>query len=103
VSKRIKQLVPKLEKVAPGFDVPKFTSDEEELQWLEKNHQQLARLAEKHGVAIRFVQKEPTRQISIRLPVRDIERAKKIAAARKERYQTVLKRALRRGLTKTGN
>ena len=102
MKKNLKQLAPKLSAIVPHFDVPEFASDEEELEWLERNHQHLARLAEKHGLALRFVQKEPTRQISIRLPVRDIQRAKAIAASRKESYQAVLKRALRQGLAGPG-
>jgi predicted DNA binding CopG/RHH family protein len=49
-------------------------------------------------VKVKLALKEPTRQISIRLPVRDLERAKKIAGVRKVNYQSVLKQALRRGL-----
>lgn len=90
--------IPRLADIAPDLKVPQFASDEDELKWLEKNHQLLAELAEKHGARVKFVRREPTRQISIRIPVRDIERAKKIAAERKESYQAVLKRALRQGL-----
>ena len=39
-----------------------------------------------------------TRAISIRLPIADIERARKIAAKRGIGYQTVLKQAIRAGL-----
>ena len=41
-----------------------------------------------------------TRAISIRLPVADIERARKIAAKQGIGYQTVLKQAIRAGLKK---
>lgn len=43
-----------------------------------------------------------TRAISIRLPVADIERAQRIASRRGIGYQTVLKEAIRVGLTKAG-
>jgi predicted DNA binding CopG/RHH family protein len=91
---------PKLKDIAPDFKIPEFSSDEEEIAWLDKNHERLGRLAEKHGLLVRFGHKEPTQQISIRLPVRDIEQAKKIATRNKENYQTVLKRAVRAGLIK---
>lgn len=41
-----------------------------------------------------------TRAISIRVPVADIERARKIADAQGVGYQTALKRAIREGLKK---
>jgi len=41
-----------------------------------------------------------TRPISIRLPVADLERARKIAAKRGIGYQTVLKQAIHAGLDK---
>jgi len=41
-----------------------------------------------------------TKAISIRLPVADLDRAQKIAAAEGIGYQTVLKRAIRAGLRK---
>lgn len=91
-----------LERIAPKvkstLKVPEFKSDEEELAWLEKNHQRLAEIAQKHGTIVQFVKKEPTQQISIRVPVRDIEMAKKIGAKQNESYQSVMKRALRSGL-----
>jgi predicted DNA binding CopG/RHH family protein len=96
--KHLKKIAPKLSEVAPGFQVPEFHSDAEEIAWLNKNHERLARLVEKHGVKVKLRLKEPTQQVSIRIPVRDIERAKTIAASRKEPYQAVLKRALRQGL-----
>lgn len=91
--------VPKLSDIAPDLRIPEFRSDAEELAWLEKNRERLARLAEKHGARVKLVLKEPTEQISIRLPVRDIEHAKKLGARLKLSYQTVLKRAVRSGLS----
>ena len=43
-----------------------------------------------------------TRPISIRLPIADIECARKIAAKHGVGYQTVLKQAIRTGLKKAG-
>ena len=43
-----------------------------------------------------------TRAISIRIPIADLERAKRIARETGSGYQTVLKRAIREGLKKAG-
>ena len=43
-----------------------------------------------------------TRAISIRLPIADLEQAQRIAKKTGVGYQTVLKRAIREGLKKTG-
>jgi|HubBroStandDraft_1064217.scaffolds.fasta_scaffold02794_3 hypothetical protein len=43
-----------------------------------------------------------TRAISIRIPIADLERAEQIAGKTGVGYQTVLKRAIREGLKKTG-
>jgi len=43
-----------------------------------------------------------TRAISIRIPIADLERAKRIADQTGVGYQTVLKRAIREGLKKAG-
>jgi hypothetical protein len=63
-----------------------------------EGYERLADLTLKHGVRVKLVLKEPTKQISIRVPVRDLEQAHKIARERKVNYQSVLKSALRRGL-----
>ena len=66
---------------------------------MDSNYERLADLTlKKHGKPVQLTLKEPTRHISIRLPVRDLERNKQIAGERKVNYQSVLKRALRRGL-----
>lgn len=43
-----------------------------------------------------------TRAISLRIPIADLERAKRIAEQTGVGYQTVLKQAIRKGLRKTG-
>jgi predicted DNA binding CopG/RHH family protein len=103
-SKLAQQLeaAPKLEEVEPGFKVLRFKTDEEELAWLERNYERLAELTMKHGGKVKLVLKEPTEQISIRVPVRDLEQAKKIARKEGVNYQSVVKRAIRRGLVEYG-
>jgi predicted DNA binding CopG/RHH family protein len=98
VAKQLNAVASKLEASEPGFRMPEFVSDEDEIAWLDRNHGRLAELTLKHGARVQLLLKEPTKQISIRLPVRDLERAKKIAGQRKVNYQSVIKRALRRGL-----
>jgi predicted DNA binding CopG/RHH family protein len=98
LAEQLSRVSPKLSEVEPGFRVPKFATEEEEIAWLDANHERLAELTLKHGARVRLVLKEPTKLISLRVPVRDLDRAKQIAGARQENYQSVLKRALRRGL-----
>ena len=43
-----------------------------------------------------------TKAISLRVPIADLEAAKKIAARKRVGYQTVLKQAIRHGLKKVG-
>ncbi len=43
-----------------------------------------------------------TRSISIRVPIADLEKAKRIAGKTGIGYQTVLKQAIREGLKRTG-
>lgn len=43
-----------------------------------------------------------TRAVSLRIPIADLERAKRIAETAGVGYQTVLKRAIRHGLKKAG-
>src|SRR5215471_6037696 len=98
LAKRLEAVSPKLGEVELGFLVPEFKTEEEEIAWLDSNYERLADLTLKHGRRVKLALKEPTKQISIRLPVRDLERAKQIARERKMNYQSVLKQALRRGL-----
>ncbi|MGH9449909.1 MAG: hypothetical protein ACRD11_05130 [Terriglobia bacterium] len=51
---------------------------------------------------MRQAKENASRPISIRLPVADLERAKQIAERSGLGYQTVLKRAIRKGLMKAG-
>lgn len=51
---------------------------------------------------IRQAKENASRAISIRLPVADLEKAKEIAERTGIGYQTVIKRAIRKGLRKAG-
>lgn len=90
--------IPKLNEVGPDLKIPKFKTDQEELDWLDANHERLAEIARKHGVFVKLVKSEPTKQISIRIPVSDLQTAKKLAQKQGVNYQGILKQAIRRGL-----
>jgi hypothetical protein len=51
---------------------------------------------------MQLAKENATRAISIRIPIADLERAKRIAEKTGVGYQTVLKQAIRAGLRKTG-
>jgi len=44
MKKQLDAISPKLERVEPGFRVPKFKTDEEEIAWLDRNYERLAEL-----------------------------------------------------------
>ena len=107
-------------------DVPRFKTEAEEADWyatpqgLRQTQREFAR-ALKDGTltrsagtkitrtdskALQSLMKQAklnaTRAISIRLPISDLEQARRIAAETGVGYQTVLKQAIRRGLRKAG-
>lgn len=107
-------------------DVPKFKSDVKEGDWYATpqgrrlTQREFAR-ALRAGIVVRstgrkVAKTDPkvleqlmeqaknsvTRAISIRIPIADLERARRIAEQTGVGYQTVLKRAIREGLKKAG-
>jgi hypothetical protein len=107
-------------------DVPTFKSDAEEADWYatpegrRQTQREFVRalragtLSRSSGLKVaktdpqalaqlmEQAKERATRAISIRLPIADLERAKRIAGETGVGYQTVLKRAIREGLKKTG-
>mgnify|MGYP005816517847 CR=1 FL=1 len=77
-------------------DTPGFRSEAEEAAWWDKHQDLIADLLLKHGRRGAV----PTRNVSIRLPVTDIERARKLAEKRGAGYQTVIKMLLHEALKK---
>jgi predicted DNA binding CopG/RHH family protein len=75
------------------IDTPEFRSEAEEAEWWDRHQDLIADLLLKHGR--RGV---PTKSISVRLPVTDIERARKLAEKRGVGYQTVIKTLLHEAL-----
>src|SRR6266704_5033599 len=59
-------------------DTPDFRSEAEEAEWWDKHQELIADLLLKHGRRGAV----PTKNVSVRLPVTDIERARKLAEKR---------------------
>ena len=85
----------KLAKTKPvSVDVPVFRTEAEEARWWDRHQDLIADLLLKHGRRGAV----PTKSVSLRLPITDIERAQKLAKARGTGYQTVIKSVLHEGL-----
>ncbi|HTX35320.1 MAG TPA: hypothetical protein VME43_09865 [Bryobacteraceae bacterium] len=77
-------------------DAPEFRSEAEEARWWDRHQSLIADLLLKHGRRGAV----PTRNISVRLPVTDIGRARKLAAKRGVGYQTLITTLLHEALKK---
>jgi predicted DNA binding CopG/RHH family protein len=77
-------------------DVPEFRSEAEEAKWWDRHQDLIADLLLKHGRRGAV----PTKNVSVRLPVTDIERARKLAEKRGVGYQTLIKTLLHEALRK---
>jgi predicted DNA binding CopG/RHH family protein len=77
-------------------DAPEFRSEAEEAEWWDRNRDLIADLLLKHGRRGAV----PTKNVSVRLPVTDIERARKLADKRGVGYQTLIKTLLHEALKK---
>jgi predicted DNA binding CopG/RHH family protein len=75
-------------------DTPRFRSEAEEAEWWDQHQELIADLLVKHGRRGAV----PTKNISVRLPVTDLERARKIAERRGVGYQVVIKTLLHEAL-----
>ena len=84
-----------------SMSLPTFASREEEAAWFDQNRDRLIDLVLQHG-RVTGPRRVVTRQLTMRVPVADIERAKEIAEQQGIGYQTVLKQAIRKGLKRTG-
>ena len=107
-------------------NVPRFKSDAEEAAWYatpegrRQTQREFARalragtLGRSPGLKaaktdpkileqlIEQAKERATRAISLRIPIADLERARRIAEETRVGYQTVLKQAIREGLKKAG-
>jgi predicted DNA binding CopG/RHH family protein len=77
-------------------DAPEFCSEAEEAKWWDRHRDLIADLLLKHGRRGAV----PTKNVSLRLPVTDIERARKLAGKRGVGYQTLIKTLLHEALRK---
>ena len=75
-------------------DMPEFRSEAEEAAWWDRHQDLIADLLLKYGRRGAV----PTKNVSVRLPVSDIERARKLAEKRGVGYQTVIKALLHEAL-----
>ncbi len=78
------------------LDTPQFRSEAEEAEWWDRHQELIADLLLKHGRRGAV----PTRNVSVRLPVTDIERARRLAEKRGVGYQTLIKTLLHEALRK---
>ena len=77
-----------------AVDTPQFRSEAEEARWWDRHQDLISDLLLKHGRRGAV----PTKNVSVRLPVTDIERARKLAGKRGVGYQTVIKTLLHEAL-----
>lgn len=68
-------------------DVPKFRSEGEEADWWDAHQDLVTRLLLKHGRRALV----PTKSVTVRLPVADIDQARELAMQRGLGYQTLIK------------
>ena len=78
------------------LETPVFRSEAEEAKWWDRQQELIADLLLKHGRRGAV----PTKNVSVRLPVTDIERARKLAGKRGVGYQTLIKTLLHEALKK---
>jgi predicted DNA binding CopG/RHH family protein len=81
---------------AVAVDAPVFRTEAEEAAWWDEHRDLIAGLLLKHGRRATVT----TKHVSIRLPVADIERARKLAGKRGVGYQTVIKTLLHEALNR---
>ena len=81
---------------AVAVDAPVFKSEAEEAEWWDRHQDLIADMLVKRGRRGAV----PTRNVSMRLPSMDIERARELAKRRGIGYQTVMKQLLHDALKK---
>jgi predicted DNA binding CopG/RHH family protein len=74
-------------KAAVEIDAPRFRSEAEEAEWWDNHQDLVADLLLKHGRRAAM----PSKSVTVRLPVTDIDKARQLAEARGIGYQTLIK------------
>jgi len=88
------------------IETPLFRTEAEEARWWDRNRAVLEDLLLKRGrrvgkgVELEVDLKPVTKAISLRLPVNDLARARKLAAHRGLKYQTYIRTLVHEGLGK---
>lgn len=90
------------QKANRAIEVPEFKTSQEEAEWFDANRDALMDLVSKYGKWVGPRQVDRTQQLTLRIAVSDVERARAIAKDKGIGYQTVLKQAIRKGLTQAG-
>lgn len=75
-------------------NAPEFRSEAEEAEWRDRHRELISDLLLKHGRRGTV----PTKSVSVRLPVTDTDRARKVGEKRGVGYQTVIKTLLHEAL-----
>ena len=69
------------------IDGPRFRSEAEEVEWWDSHQDLVADLLLKHGRRAAM----PSKSITVRIPVTDIDKARQLAEAKGMGYQTLIK------------
>lgn len=79
--------------------VPKFKTEAEEAAWWDA-HPEIITKAFQHAFGRKSSKRPPTKMVSIRLPVEDVARARRLAAQKGLGYQTLVKTLLHEALNR---
>jgi predicted DNA binding CopG/RHH family protein len=77
----------KRKKAPVKVDAPRFRSEAEEAEWWDSHQDLVADLLLKHGRRAAI----PSKSITVRIPVTDIDKARQLAEAKGIGYQTLIK------------
>ena len=79
--------VMKKKTAAVVIDTPRFRSEAEEAEWWDSHQDLVADLLLKHGRRTAI----PSKSVTVRIPVTDIDKARQLAEAKGIGYQTLIK------------
>jgi predicted DNA binding CopG/RHH family protein len=92
------ELYPKRDGTVGIRNLPQFRNAHEEAQWWDRNARRITEFAIKHGLPGKRPARGTGRAISLRVPDRDLERARKLAEQKGLGYQTYMKMLLHEAL-----
>ena len=91
-------LYPKRDGTVGIEKLPKFRNEREEAEWWDRNAGRITEFAVKHGLVGKQPARGTGRAISLRVPERDLARARKLAEQKGLGYQTYIKMLLHEAL-----